>query len=49
LVLYNLDTARSSSNAVGLSFDWIDGRSPFGQLTEYTTLRTFAMGFEYYW
>jgi hypothetical protein len=49
MALYNLDTERSSSNAVGFSVDWIDGRSPFGQLTEYTKLRTFAIGIEYYW
>jgi hypothetical protein len=49
MALYNLDTQRSSSNAVGFSVDWIDGRSPFGQLTEYTTLRAFAIGLQYYW
>jgi hypothetical protein len=49
MALYNLDTERSSSNAVGLSLDWIDGRSPFGQLTQYTTLRTLAVGLQYYW
>lgn len=47
--LYNLDTERLSSNSVGLSLDWIDGRSPFGQLVEYTHVRTFAMGLQYYW
>ncbi len=47
--LYNLDTDRSSSNAVGFSLDWIRGRSPFGQLTEYTHVDTIAGGFEYYW
>lgn len=47
--LYNLDTERSSSNAVGLSIDWIRGRSPFGQLTEYTRVDALAIGFEYYW
>jgi hypothetical protein len=49
MALYNLDTERSSSNSVGLSVDWIDGRSPFGQLTEYTKLRTFSIGIQYYW
>jgi Protein of unknown function (DUF1207) len=49
LGLYNLDTERSSSNAVGLSLDWIRGRSPFGQLTEYTHVDTLALGVEYYW
>jgi hypothetical protein len=47
--LYNLDTERSSSNAVGLSLDWIRGRSPFGQLTEYTHVDALALGLEYYW
>lgn len=47
--LYNLDTERSSSNAVGFSLDWIHGRSPFGQLTEYTRVDAIAGGFEYYW
>ena len=41
--------ASEGANAVGFSVDWIDGRSPFGQLTEYTKLRTFAIGIEYYW
>jgi hypothetical protein len=49
MALYNLDTERSSSNAVGFSVDWIYGRSPFGQLTEYTQLRTFAIAMQYYW
>ena len=49
MVLYNLDTERSSSNAVGLSVDWIRGRSPFGQLTEYTHVDTIALGLSYYW
>ena len=47
--LYNLDTERSSSNAVGLSLDWIRGRSPFWQLTEYTRVDAIAIDFEYYW
>ena len=47
--LYNLDTERSSSNAVGLSLDWIRGRSPFGQLTEYTYVDALAVGLSYYW
>lgn len=49
IALYNLDTVRSSSNAVGFSVDWIHGRSPFGQLTEYTRVDAIAGGFEYYW
>ena len=49
LGLYNLDTERSSSNAVGLSLDWIRGRSPFGQLTEYTHVDALALGVSYYW
>ena len=47
--LYNLDTAHSSSNAVGLSLDWMHGRSPFGQLVEYATVSTIAGGIQYYW
>ena len=47
--LYNLDTAHSSSNALGLSVDWIRGRSPFGQLIEYATVDAFAVGLSYYW
>jgi hypothetical protein len=49
MALYNLDTQHSSSNAVGLSFDWIQGRSPFGQLTEYAYVKTFALGLVYFW
>lgn len=49
MLLYNLDTARSSSNALGLSLDWIRGRSPFGQLTEYTRVEALAVGLQYYW
>jgi hypothetical protein len=49
LGLYNLDTERSSSNAVGLSLEWIRGRSPFGQLTEYTHVDALAVGLSYYW
>ena len=47
--LYNLDTAHSSSNSLGLSIDWIRGRSPFGQLIEYATVDAFAAGLSYYW
>ncbi|HVR60777.1 MAG TPA: DUF1207 domain-containing protein [Polyangia bacterium] len=47
--LYNLDTAHSSSNAVGLSLDWMRGRSPFGQLVEYATVNAIAGGIQYYW
>ncbi|HVR04345.1 MAG TPA: DUF1207 domain-containing protein [Polyangia bacterium] len=49
MAFYNLDTERSSSNAVGVSLDWIVGRSPFGQLTEYTRVDALALGFSYYW
>lgn len=49
MLLYNLDTERSSSNAVGLSIDWLRGRSPFGQLTEYTRVEAIAVGLQYYW
>jgi len=49
MLLYNLDTERSSSNALGLSVDWIRGRSPFGQLTEYTRVEAIAVGLQYYW
>jgi hypothetical protein len=49
IALYNLDTARSASNAVGLTFDWIQGRSPFGQLTQYAHVQTLAFGLVYYW
>ena len=49
MALYNLDTQHSSSNAVGLSFDWIQGRSPFGQLTEYARVKAFALGVVYFW
>jgi len=49
MLLYNLDTERSSSNALGLSIDWIRGRSPFGQLTEYTRVEAIAVGMQYYW
>jgi len=49
MAFYNLDTERSSSNAVGLSLDWIVGRSPFGQLTEYAHVNALALGFSYYW
>jgi hypothetical protein len=47
--LYNLDTERSTSNAFGLSIEWIHGRSPYGQLTEYARTDTFAIGLSYYW
>jgi hypothetical protein len=49
MLLYNLDTERSSSNALGVSVDWIRGRSPFGQLTEYTRMEAIAVGMQYYW
>jgi Protein of unknown function (DUF1207) len=48
--LYNLDRRRSSSNAFGVSVDFMRGRSPFGQLTEYARLdNVLALGVSYYW
>ena len=49
MALYNLDTQHSSSNAVGVTFDWIEGRSPFGQLTQYAYVQALALGLAYFW
>jgi hypothetical protein len=49
MLVFNLDTARSTSNALAFSLELIDGRNQHGQLNEYDTIRTGAVGVSYYW
>jgi Protein of unknown function (DUF1207) len=49
MLMFNLDTRRSTSNAMALSLEYIDGRNQHGQLTEYATVQTGAFAFSYYW
>jgi hypothetical protein len=48
-VVFNLDTKRSTSNALALSLEYIHGRNQFGQLIEYDTVDAVAVGVSYYW
>jgi hypothetical protein len=49
MLVFNLDTLRSTSNALALSLEFIDGRNQHGQLVEYATVRTGSLGVSYYW
>lgn len=49
MVMFNLDTMRSTSNALSISLEFLDGRNQHGQLIEYDTIRTGAIGLQYYW
>jgi hypothetical protein len=49
LYLYNLDSERSSSNAVAVGIELLWGRLQHGQLIEYATTRTVAGSLAYYW
>jgi hypothetical protein len=49
MLLFNLDTQRSTSNALALSLEFIDGRNQHGQLIEYDAIRTGAFSLSYYW
>jgi hypothetical protein len=49
MLVFNLDTHRSTSNALAVSLEYIDGRNQAGQLTEYDTIRTVATALSYYW
>jgi hypothetical protein len=49
ILLFNLDTLRSTSNALAISIEFIDGRNQRGQLIEYDTIRTGALAVSYYW
>ena len=44
-----LDTLRSTSNALSVSIEYLDGHNQHGQLTAYDTVRTGAIGLQYYW
>lgn len=49
MVVLNLDTQRSTSNAIAGAVEYLDGRNQHGQLVEYDSLRTVAVSFSYYW
>jgi hypothetical protein len=49
MLVFNLDTLRSTSNALALSIEYLDGRNQHGQLTEYDKVRSGAVGLSYYW
>jgi hypothetical protein len=49
MLVFNLDTLRSTSNALALSLELIDGRNQHGQLIEYDSVRTVAAAISYYW
>jgi hypothetical protein len=46
---FNLDTKRSTSNALAISLEFLDGRNQHGQLIEYDRFTTGAIGLQYYW
>lgn len=47
--LWNLDTERSTSNALAFALEYIDGRNQHGQLIVYDSMRTVAASISYYW
>jgi hypothetical protein len=49
MLMFNLDTQRSTSNAVAFALEYLDGRNQHGQLVEYATVRTAALSILYYW
>jgi hypothetical protein len=49
MLVFNLDTTRSSSNALALSIEYLHGRNQFGQLIEYAKVDAAALGVSYYW
>jgi hypothetical protein len=49
MLVFNLDTMRSTSNALALSLEYIDGRDQHGQLVEYHTIHAIAGAVSYYW
>jgi hypothetical protein len=49
MLVFNLDTLRSTSNALALSIEYIHGRNQRGQLTEYDEVNAGAVGLSYYW
>ncbi|MEP6652537.1 MAG: hypothetical protein ABJA82_04210 [Myxococcales bacterium] len=49
MVVLNLDTERSTSNAIAGAVEYLDGRNQHGQLVEYDSVRTVAVSFSYYW
>lgn len=49
MVVLNLDTQRSTSNAIAGAVEYVDGRNQHGQLVEYDSIRTVAFSFSYYW
>jgi hypothetical protein len=49
MLFFNLDTAKSTSNALALSLEFIDGRNQHGQLIAYDTILTGAVGVSYFW
>jgi len=49
MLVFNLDTLRSTSNALALSVEYLHGRNQFGQLIEYDQVDAVALGVSYYW
>jgi hypothetical protein len=49
MLMFNLDTLRSTSNALSISLEFFDGRNQHGQLIEYDRFTTGAIGLQYYW
>jgi hypothetical protein len=49
MLMFNLDTQRSTSNAVAFALEYLGGRNQHGQLVEYDAIRTAAASILYYW
>ena len=49
MLVFNLDTERSTSNAIAVAVEFLDGRNQHGQLIEYDSVRTVALSLSYYW
>jgi hypothetical protein len=49
MLVMNLDTERSTSNAIAGAVEYLDGRNQHGQLVEYDSVRTVALSISYYW
>lgn len=49
MIMFNLDTMRSTSNALSISLEFLDGRNQHGRLIEYDSIRTGAIGLQSYW
>lgn len=49
MLVFNLDTERSTSNAIAVALEYLDGRNQHGQLVEYDSIRTAALSLSYYW